>query len=757
MGGFDSGGEAPALTGGALQGGAGGGGGVAGAGEAGLGGIDGGEAGSGNVAGCIVVAPDGDDALAALSGGAVPFANVQPAIDYADQHRSGPHDVCVTPPSDCAVNWSHYDIGAQDLTMRNGISVLGSYYATDGTQCPSLLALVLGTARGVVFGPDITSPTRIESLYVIRAPLPAATAFTLDGAHGATLRDIEVTPPDKDATTSAIGVDAFNGTEATLDDFAMSNYSLYPEQVITSPQQIGVRGMDSALTITNSRIQIFSRTEVAEPVVGIAVMLDNAAGSSLRDCSIDSSARAEMPGATPVAIGLHVSGAPGLVLDGTRVGALGLSPPPHHGVTGVELVDDPGVSWSNGYLTVAGDGIDDGLVLDNSPGFHFDGTLFSYDSMDFPRDFIRITGDATGTIIAGSLGFEAGPSAAAVVIEDCAGGDPLILASIDVTSASSGGKAIRVSGDCAPTITSKIQVGPPYPTYDASVTGIECLGASRCTIDGSEIRLKGGNASSISSPDPWLTIRANGVLCDPGSCVTIRDSQIYGLSKPGDLERTIYLGSAVTAPGSTLISGNVIDAGCVGSDGFGLYAGGRIENNVILGPHCGGSYYYTSHAKGLKVDGEAYVHSNTIDGGGATDGLYTFQCDSMGIAYVGGSASFRNNILLAPTCVQHFPFNRYASAPGPTAFEHNDLFASSGTNVLYLDGSTPISDIDAVNALPGATGNFSALPLLDSTQHLSTGSPCIDAGTVTGAPQLDLDGDTRDQSPDVGADEWTAG
>ena len=55
------------------------------------------------------------------------------------------------------------------------------------------------------------------------------------------------------------------------------------------------------------------------------------------------------------------------------------------------------------------------------------------------------------------------------------------------------------------------------------------------------------------------------------------------------------------------------------------------------------------------------------------------------------------------------------------------------------------------------SGVISADPLFiayPTDLHLSAGSPCIGAGTPTGRPALDMDGQPRDPSaPDIGADE----
>jgi hypothetical protein len=45
--------------------------------------------------------------------------------------------------------------------------------------------------------------------------------------------------------------------------------------------------------------------------------------------------------------------------------------------------------------------------------------------------------------------------------------------------------------------------------------------------------------------------------------------------------------------------------------------------------------------------------------------------------------------------------------------------------------------------------------MLDATQHLMMGSPCVDKGTMTEAPMTDIDGEMRPQGGgvDIGADE----
>src|SRR5206468_438454 len=75
------------------------------------------------------------------------------------------------------------------------------------------------------------------------------------------------------------------------------------------------------------------------------------------------------------------------------------------------------------------------------------------------------------------------------------------------------------------------------------------------------------------------------------------------------------------------------------------------------------------------------------------------------------------------------------------------------------DGMTgkDLSTIVQVNAItnPPAAANQNADPKVDASWHLTPGSPCIDTGTATEMPALDIDGAARPNGPanDIGADE----
>lgn len=72
----------------------------------------------------------------------------------------------------------------------------------------------------------------------------------------------------------------------------------------------------------------------------------------------------------------------------------------------------------------------------------------------------------------------------------------------------------------------------------------------------------------------------------------------------------------------------------------------------------------------------------------------------------------------------------------------------NGITATYCDiqGSTTYTGI----------GNINSNPLLRNDGHLSVGSPCIDIGTATGAPNFDMDNESRPGGSgyDIGADEY---
>lgn len=718
-------------------------GGVAGSGGlAGLGGVAG--TGGGNGRDCLFVTPEGDDTLASTDGGNTPFRNVQPAIDYADTHPSGPNRVCVAVGAECGQSAIYDGRAGAPLTMRNGISVYGGYESTTFTRCSyHTVTLRPGHRDGVYFGPFVSDSTVLDGFVIERFSATTTAGITLDGARGVTLTNVDVS--GKVNATTSYGLDAKNGAEATLINVRVSSAPLEVGES-RPPNQVGFRSIGATLTADQSRINLVGTSEPAEKNFH-GVWLENSTGSKLRDTRLsvygDAGTRVQ---------GLSVIDSSNVVLDGTTFSIDAAPGGPNIG-NGAQIVRSPGLSWRGGSINSRGFATEHGLWLDASPNTKLDVAVTLQSTSPLP-DGIHVRGDATGSEIAGSLDISAPLSAGGVGIEDCGGSafelDTSVLVRVPVgQSPLTSVDGIRVSGDCRPTISSDVEVRNRTVNHEQTLNGIRCTGTSRCNIDGSRVSITGAQTM------PGALIRAVGVACDSGSCPSITRSQISGLSAAGELRNSRYRGGGVSAPGATLIRGNRIAAGCSGGGGVGLVGSGRIENNLIYGPTCGGSYLdQIAAATGLSVSGGAVVHSNTIFGGGASDGAAVglIGCTSTAVTSSSGNSTFRNNILLTSSCQQRTAFARAQIAPSPNLFERNDLLAS----VLYLDGETAVTNIDAVNALFGPSAlNFSADPAFVSNNgELGAASPCIDAGTSADAPSDDYLGQPRDARPDVGAVEF---
>src|SRR5207249_3482095 len=106
---------------------------------------------------------------------------------------------------------------------------------------------------------------------------------------------------------------------------------------------------------------------------------------------------------------------------------------------------------------------------------------------------------------------------------------------------------------------------------------------------------------------------------------------------------------------------------------------------------------------------------------------------------------FRNNIIRGGQCTtSRNDFQEATTGADPRLFEHNDLDPYNTPSALYVDeGSTQLNTAAAVDVLTQTTANgtISADPLYANYPvdlHLDAGSPCIDAGTPTRAPVLDM-------------------
>ena len=164
---------------------------------------------------CVRVSTAGDDAAATASCGAIPFATVQAAIDFADVHRSEVPRVCVAAGAACGETATFAGPAGADLTMRNGISVLANYELTSWTRCSnSTTRLAPQTGRGIVFPPAVAERTVLDGFAIERFAAETSAGVTVDGARGVLLSNLTVAGGPH--VTTSYGVNVVNGGDALL-------------------------------------------------------------------------------------------------------------------------------------------------------------------------------------------------------------------------------------------------------------------------------------------------------------------------------------------------------------------------------------------------------------------------------------------------------------------------------------------------------------------------------------------------------------
>ncbi|MBI2388712.1 MAG: hypothetical protein HYV09_03760 [Deltaproteobacteria bacterium] len=412
------------------------------------------------------------------------------------------------------------------------------------------------------------------------------------------------------------------------------------------------------------------------------------------------------------------------------------------------------------------------IRLESSPSTTIDTSAVCSSSGQGDVAGVRLSGDATGTIIRASNivapgGATGNVNAVGVWADACAGASPWILGNygISAQSRTAAGRAdgVRAVGDCHPRVDSNRQIVGGEESAANDAIGVYCARdattgvASRCTILGNQ---------SILGSQAGFPPSSTGVRCDRGACARIeRNAMISGA-------QGINTFGLVLDGAATFVDRNVITGGCTRGEGIGLLSIGsaaRVQNNAILGGTDCSSGAPTS-AFGVKVLiggglGELDLHSNSIVAGGTTSAA----CTSRGLGLDllpsstpgGGRGVFRNNVILAGVCSTAYGVLELNASADPRIFENNDLFGFTSAVVLYRnENTTNLPGIGAVNALTDMTvaANVSSNPLFFSSSnfHIQAGSPCRNAGTASGAPTYDYDADGRplESAHDIGFDEY---
>jgi hypothetical protein len=373
-----------------------------------------------------------------------------------------------------------------------------------------------------------------------------------------------------------------------------------------------------------------------------------------------------------------------------------------------------------------------------------------------------------GFTITGKAGTPSSYGAAVTV----AGGTPVLSndkingAAITGSAHDSYGVAVLGSTGQGPSISSSTVTGGSAAAGKA--VGIGLLGPGTPVAVVSDSIVKGGtgaSAAAISAAAPGSGTRVLRSQITAGTSNTASGSawgiELFGGAALVDSNQIGLVPTGGCNASATSWCGGIMSAG----------AAATITNNRVVG----GLGPFTTALLATQGTTEApalRVNSNVLTGGEGTAGSISTAVTLMTSSACGACAtstlaSLRNNILRGG-----FGETRYGvleSAPmgktiHPAALTNNDFWtapAGGHTDALYRiwngSSSSDLLTIATVHStVPGALNNLNADPVLGAGDHLTSGSPCRDAGTATEAPAADFDGDARplNGAYDIGPDEY---
>lgn len=277
-------------------------------------------------------------------------------------------------------------------------------------------------------------------------------------------------------------------------------------------------------------------------------------------------------------------------------------------------------------------------------------------------------------------------------------------------------------------------------------------------VTGNELGSSNGNDKNIF----------RGMLIGNSQNFTITNNFVHGVQSTGTTTAAMSgIQIALLVNGGTITRNIVSDIKNVSGTGTGAYgvqisststaSNVTIANNFISDVATAGSATVNSNGFGMMFNGSGTgynVYFNSINMNTNQTSAQTSAAVNVNSTFAtAGALNFRNNIF-ANTQTTGARYSVYITAAASvfTAIDYNDYFAQ---NVGFIGGSARTTLPDWQTATGGDANSKSVDPLFVSSSdlHLQAGSPMRSMAISGTGITTDIDGDTRDANPDIGADE----